>query len=779
MRLNVTRSAAAIAIALAVAASVTCSGDDLTPPTADVAAIVGTSGNGQTGTVGETLPLPIVVQVTDANQAPVSGARVEFEPGVDNPGASTSPVAVNSSSTGEASTTWTLPQAAGTSTLLARVAGRDLSVTFTATATAADPAAIQAVSGQDQAGVPLAQLPESLKVQVTDEFGNPVGGVSVTWTASGDGNVSPSQAATDASGYAAAARTLGQSASTTDASSEGLNGSPVTFSHRVVQPATVTIVTQPSSEAQSGAPLARQPVVEVRDAAGSLLDGVQVVASVESGGGVLGGAKTAMTSGGTATFTNLTLSGATGPQVLRITAGSAFAISSPVNVTVGPSSSQGHWSDPVNMPLVGVHVSLLPNGKVLLFSRRSQPFLWDPREPANFTMMPVPTNVFCSGHTLLADGTLFVVGGHIAEDAGLPDLNLFNPVGNTWSRQPNMVVGRWYPTATVLANGDVLVLGGRDENKEYSLTPEIWSPATGWRQLTGTGVPRPMPYYPRMFVAPNGKTFFAGPWQTTRYFDQTGNGKWEPVIPRVIDRNRTYGAAVMYESGKVLVVGGADPPENTAEVIDLNQPSPTWTMTGAMAFSRRHNNATVLPDGQVLVTGGSSAPGFNNESGAVLIPEMWNPQTGEWTAMAAHRYGRVYHGSALLLPDGRVLLTGSGEGGGGVDQKTYEIYSPPYLFKGPRPTITDAPGEVGYGQSFQVRSAEAGSIRKVSIIRLGSVTHAFDESQRFLSLSYSSAGDQLTITAPANGNLAPPGHYLLSIVNAEGVPSVSKIVRIR
>ena len=778
MRLNIPRPIAVATLVLAVAGSITCSGDDLTPPSGDPAAIAAVTGAGQTGTVAQPLPQPITVRVTDANRLPVSGIRIEFDPGSASSGASASPLAVSSNSNGEASTVWTLPRTSGAPTLVARVAGKDLTVTFTATAKAAQPDTIFVVNGQDQVGLPSAQLPESLKVQVRDPFGNSVEGVAVTWAAAGGGTVNPMEAMTDAIGYAATARTLGATNSTTTASAAALKGSPVTFAHRVVVPSAVAIVTAPSSEARTGTPLAQQPVIEVRDAAGNLLDGVHVVVTVETGGGVLSGAS-AVTTGGRATFTGLTISGATGPQVLRFTAGPASVLSAPITLTTGPSTGQGQWSAPVTMPLVGIHVSLLPNGKILMFSRTSQPYLWDPSQPGTFTMMPVSTNVFCSGHTLLADGTLFVVGGHIAEDAGLPDLNLFNPDGNVWSRRPNMVVGRWYPTATVLGNGEVLVLGGRDENKEYSTIPEIWSPQTGWRQLTGTGVPRPMPYYPRMFVAPNGKTFFAGPWQTTRYFNQTGNGEWEPVIPRVVDRNRTYGSAVMYETGKIMVVGGADPPTNTAEIIDLNQPSPTWAMTGSMAFSRRHNNATVLPDGQVLVTGGSSAPGFNNETGAVLTPEMWNPETGVWTAMAPHQFARVYHGSALLLPDGRVLLTGSGEGGGGVNQKTYEIFSPPYLFKGPRPTITNAPAAVAYNQSFQVQSPEAASITKISFIRLGSVTHAFDESQRFMSLSYSMTGTTLTVTSPANGNLAPPGHYLLSVVNSEGVPSVSKIVQIQ
>ncbi len=781
MKLNAARAITIAALTWAVAGSISCKGDDLTPPGPAVAAIAELSGNGQVGRVGEQLSNPILVRLTDASNNPVKGARVRFIVTPASPGASVSPETATSGSSGEALTRWTLPTVAGTATIVAEVVGTSgLTVQFSATAAAIEPDTVAIMGGQDQAAPPLAQLPESLKVKVTDRYGNPVSGFRVTWASVGEGSISPVEAPSDAEGYAAAARTLGGGGPTSSstATASGLKGSPLTFTHRVVQPATVVILTQPSSTAGMGTPFAQQPVIEVRDAAGTVLDRIQVVASVESGGGILNGTTTAVTSGGSASFENLALSGALGAQVLRFTSGSAFALSSPITVTAPSGGSQGQWSAPVPMPLVGIHMSLLPNGKVMMFSRTSQPYLWDPSGAGTFTQMPLITNVFCSGHTLLPDGRLFVIGGHIAEDKGLPDGNIFDPVGNSWTRVPNMLVGRWYPTATVLPNGEVLVLGGRDELAEYSTVPEIWT-GSGWRQLTGTGVARPMPYYPRMFVAPNGKTFFAGPWQSTRYFDQTGNGRWEPVIPRVIDRNRTYGSAVMYEPGKIIYIGGADPPENTAEIVDLNQPSPTWSMTGSMAFQRRHHNATVLPDGQVLVTGGSSAPGFNNETGAVHTSEMWNPATGAWAIMAPNAIDRVYHGTTLLLPDGRVLFAGSGEGGGGVDQKTYEIYSPPYLFKGPRPTIASAPASVAYGQIFQIQTPNAGSIQKVSIIRLGSVTHAFDESQRFMSLTHSASGDQLSVSAPLNANLAQPGHYLLSIVDSNGVPSVSKVLQIR
>ena len=508
MKLNVTRPVALIALSLAVATSITCSGDDLGPPDTEVSAIQEVAGNGQTGRVGQSLADPIAVKVTDVNQNPVSGVRVEFTVATNAPGASASPAAVSSGSDGIASAIWTLPTTAGSATIVAQVAGAPtLAVTFMATAVAASAETILAIGGQDQAGQPMAQLPESLKVQVTDQFLNPVAGVPVSWAATGEGSVSPAETTTDANGYAATARTLGNSASSSTASASGLKGSPVTFTHRVVQPAAVVVITPPSSNAQSGTPLAQQPVIEVRDAGGTVLDGIQVVASVESGGGTLSGTRTAMTTGGAARFADLALTGATGPQVLRFTSGSVFTLSSPITVTAGPSTAQGQWSAPVSMPLVGIHISLLPNGKLMMFSRTTQPYLWDPTEPQTFTISPVPTNVFCSGHTLLPDGTLFVVGGHIDDDAGLPDLNLFNPAGNVWSRQPNMLVGRWYPTATVLANGDVLVLGGRDENREYAVVPEIWNQTTGWRRLTGSGVARPMPYFPACSWPPTAKRF--------------------------------------------------------------------------------------------------------------------------------------------------------------------------------------------------------------------------------------------------------------------------------
>ncbi len=198
-----------------------------------------------------------------------------------------------------------------------------------------------------------------------------------------------------------------------------------------------------------------------------------------------------------------------------------------------------------------------------------------------------------------------------------------------------------------------------------------------------------------------------------------------------------------------------------------------------MAFARRHLNATVLPTGQVLVTGGTSGTTFSDPSKGVHAAELWNPTTGLWSTLASNSVKRVYHATTILLPDGRVLHSGSGDASGAPDEKTAELFSPPYLFAGSRPTITSAPTPVSYSTTFRVTTPNAASITKLSIIRLGSATHAFDMNQRYQTLAFTADASGLTVTSPTDRRRTPPGHYLLFILNGSGVPSIAKIVRFR
>jgi len=201
-----------------------------------------------------------------------------------------------------------------------------------------------------------------------------------------------------------------------------------------------------------------------------------------------------------------------------------------------------------------------------------------------------------------------------------------------------------------------------------------------------------------------------------------------------------------------------------------------------MQYSRRQQNATILPDGTVLVTGGTSAAGFNDNSGAVFAAELWDPASGNWTTMANMAVPRLYHSTAALLPDGRVLTTGGGRPkatNGGIDHPDAEIFSPPYLYKGTRPTITTAPSLASYGGSITIDTPDAAGITRVTLVGLTTTTHAFNMGQRFSALPFSNAGGgSLLATVPVSPNLLPLGYYMLFIINGNGVPSIGRMIRI-
>jgi hypothetical protein len=421
-------------------------------------------------------------------------------------------------------------------------------------------------------------------------------------------------------------------------------------------------------------------------------------------------------------------------------------------------------------------VNLLPDGRVLFYSFYSeslQPHIWDPVSNTFSPTAGAPYELFCSGHTSLADGRIFIAGGHIADFTGFNHALIYDPASDSFTPTPDMNQGRWYPTTTVLPNGDVLVTSGDiNSNTNTNPLPQVFQMSSGtWRNLSSAQLV--LPLYPMMFVAPNGKIFYAGPSRQSRYLDASGAGSWTSVSLLNWNGWRDYAPGVMYDTGKVLVLGGSDPPTATTESIDLNSASPAWTFNTTMHFPRRQHNAVLLPDGKVFVVGGSSGSGFDDSTHPVFPTEMWDPATGQFTVMASISVYRGYHSTALLLPDGRVLSAGGNFGGANA-----QIFSPPYLLAGARPTISDAPSNASYGQSILVSTPDTANIAQVTLLRIGSTTHTFDESQRFMSLAFTAQNNGLSVTMPASGNLAPPGYYMLFILNGTGVPSVAKIVQL-
>ncbi|MDB5742946.1 MAG: Kelch domain protein [Polaromonas sp.] len=463
-------------------------------------------------------------------------------------------------------------------------------------------------------------------------------------------------------------------------------------------------------------------------------------------------------------------------MLLRIAITLCVLTSPLIHAQTSPQTT-GEWKNGPNFPFFPTHTHLLPNATVMIWPgdgvSGDDPRVWDPVTGAMSSVSRAGYDVFCSAHTYLPDGRMFVAGGHISNFVGLPDAAIFNPANNTWTRQPSMNMGRWYPTATSLPNGDVLIVSGSvDQSIGNNPLPQVWQSATGtWRDLTAAQLWLPM--YPYMFLAPNGSIFYAGPEVTTRYLNTAGTGAWTDVANRVFNNYRDYGSAVMYEPGKILVAGGGDPPTNTAEVIDLNAATPKWRAVGAMTAARTMINTTMLPDGKVFAAGGTRGAGFNNGSPGmpVLTAEIWDPATEAWSLMATATVPRLYHSTALLLPDARVLLTG----GNGYTQT--EIFSPPYLFAGPRPTISSVPATVGKGQSFFVGTPDATGITGVTWIALPSVTHTNNMNQGFFrSASITQANGGINIVAP-NNTTVPAGFYMLFLMK-NGVPSSAKIIQL-
>jgi hypothetical protein len=486
-----------------------------------------------------------------------------------------------------------------------------------------------------------------------------------------------------------------------------------------------------------------------------------------------------------------------GPHTLTAIARDAAGnttLSSSVSVTVSTATAAqvGQWSGVQPWPIVAVHAALLPTGNVIAwtdYTVNEGAQLW---RPATNTFVPKTystTSLFCAGHSYLADGRLFVAGGIVGlvDDLGPRESTIFDHTTESWVGKASMAYGRYYPTTTTLGDGRVLVLGGTTTCRTcIAELPEIYNPTTdSWTTLPESARMAFL-YYPHAYLLPDGRVIVTSQDDSairSKVLNLSTN-TWTNVDSGVFDGH----SSAMYLPGKFMKAGTAtaDAPglqaAPTTYVLDMTQPSPAWQATASMAFARSYVNLTILPDGQVLATGGGTVTDKADYSHAVMEAELWSPTTKAWTTMAPAQRPRLYHSSALLLPDGRVLVAGGGRQNGRSqpdpkDQANVEIFSPPYLFKGARPTITSAPAVLPYGGAFSVVTPNAASIASVSLVALGAVTHSINMSQRFVPLSFSAAGGSLNVTGPANGNLAPPGPYMLFIVDNTGVPSVAAMVR--
>ena len=457
---------------------------------------------------------------------------------------------------------------------------------------------------------------------------------------------------------------------------------------------------------------------------------------------------------------------------------------------------EGQWQTlPTLAPINPIHLAMLHNGQVLIVSGSGndslvtyyQAGVWNPAT-GTITTQPVTWDMFCNGMIILPDGRPFIMGGTLQYNPsflGVALTSAYDPVTGNFYNLQSMAHGRWYPTATVLGNGQVMTFSGLTETGETNTAVEIYTVGSGWStQYTASWTP---PLYPRMTLLSNGNVFFSGSTPEAWTFDPATQ-VWTTGPYTNYGGTRTYGTTVLLPlspsnsyAPKIMIMGGGSPATATTELISPLASSPSWAYGPSMSQPRIEMNATILPSGNILALGGSQI----DEDGttASLNADLYDPSTNTFSSAGANVYPRLYHSSSILLPDATVLLVGSNPTRG-VYEEHMEIYSPAYLFTSSgslatRPTITSVtPGVIGYGATFQVQTPQASTISSAVLMRPGAVTHAFDMDQRLINLSYTVGSGVLTVTAPPNGNVAPPGYYMLFILNSSGVPSLATFVQL-
>jgi hypothetical protein len=505
----------------------------------------------------------------------------------------------------------------------------------------------------------------------------------------------------------------------------------------------------------------------------------------------------------------------------------------PKPCTASPPES-GQWEIPAyGSGVVGAHAALMRHGKVLFFTYLEPPGIKLNSLPerygdsavldlrTGFISHPPYTgaggtemeNLFCSGHAFLEDGRLLVAGGE-RNGAGVRAetvraIHIFTPGGvggGQWQQVGNCARGRWYPQCVTLPDGKVLVLGGTTE-AVTNWTYEVFDPKTNSLEPERLAPTEIIPWlvYPLLFVLPSNKVFVHAGTQT-RLLDISSR-TFESVVFEAAarpERNaRTYpheGTAVLlpllpssvppYRARVMLIGGGAPKPlktqtpaTNTCEIIDLSATAPEWKLVAPMQERRVMPDAVLLPDGTVFVCNGSRAGMADRAADPVYQAEIYDPQADSWTTVCHMTIPRLYHATALLLPDGRVMSAGTDSVWNPVPfdkaELRVEIFSPPYLFHGPRPSIADAPVCVDYDEEFDVDFLAGGPVARVVILRCGSVTHSFNADQRHVGLAViAQTVTTIRVAAPPDSAIAPPGFYLLFLVSELGVPSIGRYVRL-
>jgi hypothetical protein len=478
----------------------------------------------------------------------------------------------------------------------------------------------------------------------------------------------------------------------------------------------------------------------------------------------------------------------------------------------------GTWSQPFSVGEVGIHAALLATGPCAgcvifwqydqgLTGAGSPAVVWNPSNNAvtSYTI-PWPGDMFCSATVELPNGNIQVLGGrddaakNTEPDSGITEVVEFNATQMAWQQDPPMANGRWYGSALTMANGNTLVASGQDSmGTGFVQQMEVWNGST-WATLPPSANIGPgAMVYPRLILLPSGLIGEFGMSVNNQAFNPATN-TWASSASTPSMWTRFYGSCVLMPNmNQVMCLGGGateldnrivtnsasfynfgTTPQAWMDGPGVNQPPGTACTLGNAGcpapapYPVENANLVLMPDGTVTAFGGGGGSG--KYSNPIYTPQNYNPATNAWTVWAPEAIQRTYHSTAILLPSGQVVAAGSDYG---HQDETIEVFSPPYM-SAVRPVISGAPASLAYGQQFAFSfSAGDGSVPSgVSLLKAESTTHATRFDARNVPLTWSYANGVITATAPANGNWAPPGYYMLDVLDSSGVPAVMPFVSV-
>ena len=468
------------------------------------------------------------------------------------------------------------------------------------------------------------------------------------------------------------------------------------------------------------------------------------------------------------------------------------------------------WSGVTSLAVNPIGVANLPNGKLLMWSAydltnyegdigsasgQTYTSIFDPAAGTSSQILVTNTgaDMFCPGTAVLPDGRILINGGSSSAKT-----SIYTPSNATWAASGQMSIPRGYQGDTLLTNGSVLTLGGSWSGGLGNKNAEIWTNGT-WQPLSGvTAGPITGPDPEGVFRGDNhlwlfaiggGQVFHAGPSAAMHWITTTGNGTITSAGNRGDDPYAINGNAVLYDIGLVMKTGGAPAYQNA----DATRSTYTIKITGGgvvskiapMAYARAFSNGVVLPNGQVVIVGGQTFPVPFSDNTAILVSEIWDPDTKVFRQLKPMQTPRVYHSTGILLPDGRVFSGGGGQCGPGCGANHFntEILTPPYLLNpdgsaATRPTITSAPSTGTLGGTLVVSTN--GPVMSFVLMRLSAVTHTVNNDQRRIPLQIQSTSGttSYTLSIPSDPGTVLPGYYMLFAQNARGVPSVAATLRI-